>query len=78
VDVAGTVDSEAARHYLRRVAGVDPAQFARWARRRGLTPVGTVRRGRSTTILWPARRVMELAEQLDQARIDREANDLAP
>lgn len=62
--LSGTVDSEAASAYLRRVTGLEPAQFARWARRQGLVPAGAVRIGRSTTLLWSAAAVMQLAEDL--------------
>jgi hypothetical protein len=34
------------------LAGVDPRSFARWARARGIEPVGRERRGRSHVTLW--------------------------
>lgn len=34
------------------LAGVHPSSFARWARRRGIMPVGRRRVGRSYVTLW--------------------------
>jgi hypothetical protein len=61
-------DSAAAR------VGVDPAQFSKWARRRGLKPVRYVNLGRLRYAVWDLDEVLDALERGPVKRKEIEGN----